>query len=465
VTTEGPLVRTSRGWASLVPGAAPLVGESTTLQLRQLRPGATVRIGPESAVADERGGIDLRLPRSLLSGTTEALVPVEVDGQRCGELEIVADKMDRLAFQRLRADLEATWTGLAFDPEGYGSVRATGPRVGDLWRRIAASVEAIRQSPRTRLARAPTFGRIEQARSPGSLRPSLLRAAARGGIGVVDQIVAETDVPENRLVRETLERLARVARRQDDGGPIADVVARYLRMAPFDRLTRLRGPLRPTHGVLRDPRYRVVYEAALALEGTVSAVVEGPGELRLGIKSLPRLYEYWVFLQVLRAAHRRFGPPLPPGYATLAQRYGDRRARLDLPPGTTVEFPGGPKVAFEPEIRQVADRSWEGLVLVPHPDPDIAASLAKPDVVVLGGGPAPRALVIDAKYVARPFVELEAAWVHARYARMLLRGRPVVERVLVAHPHAGLSVEWAGYGHLPFVPGGEIAELPWPMER
>jgi len=103
-----------------------------------------------------------------------------------------------------------------------------------------------------------------------------------------------------------------------------------------------------------------------------------------------------------------------------------------------------------------------GIELVPHPDRALAASLATPDVVITVGGPPPRLLIIDAKYVARGFVESEAALVHARYGRMLFQGEPVVEGVLAAHPHTGLAARWVGYGHLPFVPGEPAPELPRP---
>lgn len=451
------------GWATLAAGLPPpRVGESSTLLLAGVPPGAPVLLGPIEQQANGLGELALRLPTSDLAGHV-GLLPVVVAGVPVGEIEIVPEKLTETAYRRLRADIEATWVRLAFDPDGFSATTAQGPRAVDLWQRIAACIEGIRSSPRTILTRQAAYGRLEQVRLAGSLRPGLLRSSLAGGIGLVDQVAATVDTPENRWVKEALLRLGRAAARQRDAAGVVETIARYLREEPFSGLPAPAGPLRPTHGMLRDPRYRVVWQALLELGGTPAAVVEGAGPLRLGLKSLPRLYEYWVFLQVLKAAEQRFGPPLGRGFADIVRRLGSNRARVELLPGTTVSFPGRVRVAFEPAIRAWgAAATWEEIELVPHPDRALAASLAVPDVVIAVGGPPPRLLIIDAKYVARGFVELEAALVHARYGRMLCKGVPVVEQVLAAHPHAGLAARWAGYGHLPFVPGEPPPELPWP---
>ena len=69
--------------------------------------------------------------------------------------------------------------------------------------------------------------------------------------------------------------------------------------------------------------------------------------------------------------------------------------------------------------------------------------------------------MIDAKYVGRPFVEMEAARVHEKYARMRLHGTPVVRDVLVAQPHEGYESRWAGYGYVAMRPGLPV-RLPLP---
>lgn len=45
---------------------------------------------------------------------------------------------------------------------------------------------------------------------------------------------------------------------------------------------------------------------------------------------------------------------------------------------------------------------------------------------------------------------------------MRLNGTPVVNNVLIAHPHAGLAQQWAGYGHIALTPGHPSDALPLP---
>ena len=62
-----------------------------------------------------------------------------------------------------------------------------------------------------------------------------------------------------------------------------------------------------------DPRYRQVLAVYRALDQPYLHATEGPGELRLGVRGMVRLYEYWVYLQVLQAAREMYGPLLEPG--------------------------------------------------------------------------------------------------------------------------------------------------------
>ena len=91
----------------------------------------------------------------------------------------------------------------------------------------------------------------------------------------------------------------------------------------------------------------------------------------------------------------------------------------------------------------------------------MAKTLITPDVVVLRLGPTPAAVVFDAKYVGRHWVEREAAKLHAHYSRIRWQGKPVVRHVLAAHPHNGIDYLWAGYGSVPMIPGepADLAEL------
>ena len=203
---------------------------------------------------------------------------------------------------------------------------------------------------------------------------------------------------------------------------------------------------------LRDPRYRQIDKVLRILDRSEAHATEGPGEARLGVKGIIRLYEYWVFLQVLEACRQRFGTPVAPGFEVLGHMTGAGIIRLEIPAGTTVSFANDVHVAFEPRITS-SGSGWQGLENVPHPNSAMAQQLITPDVVMLRLGSEPEAVIIDAKYVGRYWVEFEAAKVHSRYSRIRFRGKPVVRHVLAAHPHDGINYVWAGYGSVPMIPG------------
>ena len=97
---------------------------------------------------------------------------------------------------------------------------------------------------------------------------------------------------------------------------------------------------------------------------------------------MSRLYEYWVFLQVLEACRQQYGTPVELGFALLGRRTRAGTTRLEIPTGATVSFKGEVHVAFEPHITS-SGSGWQGLENVPHPNPDMAQHLITPDVVVL----------------------------------------------------------------------------------
>jgi len=252
--------------------------------------------------------------------------------------------------------------------------------------------------------------------------------------------------------------LAVYARRHPQGREVATRANRALREHPF-------ASCRPIHGgidaarvrTIHDPRYRQVDKVLRVLDRPEAHATEGPGEARLGVKGMIRLYEYWVFLQVLLACRQKYGPPIDHGFDVLCTRTVSGPVRLEIPQEATVGFAGGVCVGFEPRINS-SGRGWCSLENVPHPDKRAAQTLITPDVVVLREGPTPSAVVFDAKYVGRHWVETEAAKIHARYSRIRLHGKPVVRHVLAAHPHAGIDCLWAGYGSVPMIPG-EPADL------
>jgi hypothetical protein len=156
---------------------------------------------------------------------------------------------------------------------------------------------------------------------------------------------------------------------------------------------------------------------------------------------------------------KRYGRPVGTDLVALAVWTGSTRVRIDLPAGTTVRFPSGVVVAFEPTI-DTRGGAWQHLELVPPPSGHGRhQAFVTPDVVVLRTGEHPEAVVIAAKDVGRHLVDGAAVETHAKYARMRLEGAPVVRKVICAHPHDGLAADWAGYGYRPVWSPDVLADL------
>ena len=473
-------VLVGRTWLPLSRGdGCPRVAESSTLSLRGLERGETAIVGLREERADPQGRITLRLNQDTdLRGHLGRVEVRRESGEPGNEFEIVPDKMSEDSFQTLRSDLERIWTGLIFDSGGVSKLRGQMPSPAELWRSIEKPLRDIIAEPKSVLERTVGVKRLEAVRRPSELTASVIRASpllARsvggqmndpsGSAGVLDDaglvqrpgrssvIVREVDIPENALVAEALRRLASYSRRQPDGRDVATRANRVLRNYPFTSRGNCRGGIGATRmRTLRDPRYRQIDKMLRILDRPEAHATEGPGEARLGVKAIIRLYEYWVFLQVLEACLQRFGTPVAPGFEVLGHMTRAGIIRLEIPAGTTVSFANDVHVAFEPRITS-SGSGWQGLENVPHPNSAMAQQLITPDVVVLRLGSEPEAVIIDAKYVGRHWVEFEAAKIHSRYSRIRFQGKPVVRHVLAAHPHDGINYVWAGYGSVPMIPG------------
>jgi len=436
--------------------------ETDWIVLRGFEPGRAVRFGPVATVSDASGRVELRPCEHELLDCHIGLLRIESE-EWSGEIEILPGKMTLEAYTRLRADLEATWTGLALDQGSPTAVRARGePDALALWRQLAPAIDAIRREPLQRLGAVTAYLRLERVKKTGELTPAVL-IAGRKGLSARTRVVGPAlAAVEHAFVADTLRRLIVLARRQPGAGIVAAQAVPWLRESPLNAT----GPDSAhagsaTHSVRHDRRLRLIQRVRRALDHPAATLTEGPGELRLGVRGLNRLYEYWIFLQVLRAAERALGPPEPPGFDVLARRLAGGRLRLELPPETTVRFPGGWAVAFEPRITRNADSSWMGLEYVPHPHPDYHRGFLTPDVCVFRDGDPGRLWILDAKYRGRHALDGALTETHACYGRIRRRGAGVVEEVAIAHPHPGLTIRWAGQRAVSFFPGQDPPDLGW----
>jgi len=463
--TGVPEARGIDGWGRIGPGLTCRIRETGTIALRDLPPGAVARIGFTEVVADDTGSVSLRPADDESLHGHVGIVDLVVDGVAAGEIELVPHKMSEAAYRVLRADLQRVWTDLVFAVDGATTVAAGLPPARDLWRRIDRPLMQILDQPSTRVEVAVEPRHLERVRQQRELTPAVVRAGQRRRPALTRTLRWSTDTPENELCTATLHLLRNHASRDPAAGDLVRTIDRAL---GHPALPTNRRPLRRiTWGMRSDPRYRQVLAVHQVLNRPELEATEGPGELRLGVPALTRLYEYWVFLQVLVTASQRYGPPEGDGFAQLATPVRGNRKRLEIERGTTVTFPGPIHIAFEPDINTRGD-GWMGIEYVPHPDPSRQQFGATPDVAVLdlsGGDGSPAMLIVDAKYVGREFVEHDAARVHEKYARMRLGGVPLVRNVLVAHPHPNLGRQWAGYGHFPLTPGDPYNHVPLPPVR
>jgi hypothetical protein len=462
--TASPEVRTTDGWRPLTSKRSLGVRETDTILLRGLPPNGQLRIGFTEVTADAVGTASLRPATDEHLNGHVGIVAVDVDGFGAGEIELVPHKMSEGAYRILRADLQRIWTDLVFADERLTSVEAGPPPARELWRRIDRPIMQILDQPSTRVEVGVEARRLERVKRLHELTPAVVRAGLQGRSALTRTLRWTTDTPENELCTATLHLLRNHARRDPASVDLVGTIDKVLRHPALPSHHR---PLRRiTWGMRSDRRYRQVLAVHQVLNRPELEATEGPGELRLGVPALSRLYEYWVFLQVLVAATARYGPPEGAGFDQLATPIRGRRKRLELARGTTVTFPGPVHVAFEPNI-DTRGREWMGIEYVPHPDPSLRQFGATPDVSVLDltPGRAPSMTIFDAKYVGRSFVEQDAARMHAKYSRMQLRGVSVVHNILVAHPHVGFARQWAGYGHFGLAPTGRANPIPLPPPR
>jgi len=398
-----------------------------------------------------------------------------------------------------------------------GRLRATLPdveirRLDGLSARMDAALSQIGEQPSAAMVRDESMRRW---RAGNRVRPAnLLRVAtdpeARivgGRVVAIGRAVVETqrltiDIGEHRQIRAGIDRLRdRCAHLQawcerasseyaregvrwsNDRGEgsiyrrdIAPRVERLLELAEHAahirrRLARLirthdfvcdagpvRGVLKPTPIFLGRAGYREAYGVLreIAQGGLISLAGE---EVRIRFKALSRLYEYWVFVRIVRALGDLIGPPvLPQSFRVVDEIY-----RPDLEPGQTFRFtdPAGAVVfvTYEPDIvpalRRRHDRasampthvnSRKGLTgPVDRPSLTWVASLStaplRPDVLVevcIPGLPVV-AMALDAKSGWN--FSRDRLWTQTDYRTLVMDpadGRQPIRQMFFLHPNADL---------------------------
>ena len=444
--------------------------EDEALELFELEPFESFRIGELECTADEQGAFRFNFMTSAEFRCHLGLLTVTANDESNFEINILPGKFTQREFEVLKDELQSIWAGIFLEDEGITSVQATRKirPANELWdNRARRALQSLLENPPTQLQSRQTLVPISRVRQLGAPDIRLVLAKERG---LPLQALAPTPTiktAELYFVRDTLKRLQSLSKRQlgqsepgtDEYAQLLETtrsISKFLQHPTLDvRPTRCR----PTHLMSTDRRLNVFLKLRSSLSQMDAPVIVGPGELRLGVKGIDRIYEIWVFLKVLQAASKRYGAPVN-GIEQLATRKTGNELDLHIEEGAEVLFPGNIKIAFTPHIFSNRTWSWEQLELAPNPILEKPPLKATPDIMILG--PKNDSIVIDAKYQARHYIDKSTVEVHAKYSRFKRGGIGIVAQVISAHPHADISYDYAGYSAMPFVPGREIPQISWP---
>lgn len=444
--------------------------EDEALELFELDPFESFRIGELECLADEQGAFRFNFMTSAEFRCHLGLLTVTANDESKFEVNILPGKFTQREFEILKDELQSIWAGIFLEDEGITSVQATRMvrPANELWdNRARRALQSLLENPPTQLQSRQTLVPISRVRQLGAPDIRLVLAKERG---LPLQALAPTPTiktDELYFVRDTLKRLQSLSKRQlgqsepgtDEYAQLLETtrsISKFLQHPTLDvRPTRCR----PTHLMSTDRRLNVFLKLRSSLSQMDAPLIVGPGDLRLGVKGIDRIYEIWVFLKVLQAASKKYGPPIN-GVEQLATRKTGNELDLHIEEGAEVLFPGNVKIVFTPQIFSNRIWSWEQLELAPNPILEKPPLKATPDVMILG--PYNDSIVIDAKYQARHYIDRSTAEVHAKYSRFKRGGIGIVAQVISAHPHADISYNYAGYSALPFVPGREIPQISWP---
>jgi len=453
-----PEVHTKSGWITLGGDTVPQVGESEWLHLRGLEPGMTCLIGGLPRYVDNSGMVRFRLIADEEFRGHLGHLRIRQESVVDAEIKILPDKISEQRYRELRRDLESLWVGITLDSDAVASLALLEtpvdlPPVRELWESIDREVSSISRAPRMVLRETTRLGRLEQARHPRQITEKLIFNGQVGLPGPMRILESEAKLPENAMVGEVLRKLLRLCQRDPDSGDLAVRLQSLLRVELFRQT--LKDGFQPTHGVLKDSRYLKLFHLYQFLVRRETMIIEGPGEIREGIRAMQDLWEYWVFLQTVRLCNEKFGEPADRQLQSLVRKISARRIRLELPPQTTIEYPNGILLAYEPQLNKSSEQSWNHLCLA-EKGYETDNNKRTPDVVIFRPGTNPRAVVLDAKYVGRGMVDGDSISIHKKYGRLSYRGKSVRSEVFAVHTHEDMEAHYAGHGHFPMWPGNSI---------
>lgn len=351
------------------------------------------------------------------------------------EVEVFPSKLDYEAdYHQLLADVQNILTGLVveylratFELGGPAPVeRQTHLEWLALLRHVLDDLErALRQiarQPRWGLVRAPVAVRTEHVRRADTLvRRAVLRGRGSGGLRTLAGDLAVREKLREHRARPTLDtpehrwlttQLARIRRRLAElraaeqkqafahkergyaAGLRAEQAIQELgqlerRIAALEKLEPFASARGPTPArfaslqLLAAPGYREAYRCCLLLNLGLRLTGD---PVRLSIKELHLLYEYWCFLAVLRCVAELTGQALPARDLLVPEEDG-LRVQIQKGRTSTVQF----STAHGRRLHVTYNPTFKGGAFLTPQRPDLMLSLEDP------AWPTTR-LVMDAKY-------------------------------------------------------------------
>jgi predicted component of viral defense system (DUF524 family) len=359
-------------------------------------------------------------------GRSEFLVVIDGEPEFAFELEVFPSKLDYAEdYNQILADVQSILTGLALEylrsTYQFGSrIRGTRPTELEwvlLLQHVLDDLEKalhhVAQQPVRRVVRETESVRCERVKRVDSgVRRAIQRGAGSGRLVRLDdgtpirewlpekRAQLSLDTPEHRWLSLQLGRIQRrvaalraatvlqttTRRRQVAVQNLERMEARLARLSSLEPMVAADGEPPPGFAslqLLNAPGYKEAYQACVVLALGLR-VEDGP--LRLSVKEISTLYEYWCYLATLRFLAETSGHS-----ADLRDLFCIRSAGLqvDLWKGrqSTVRIAGNGDRKITVRYNPSIDSRY---VLVPQ-RPDVLISIADPDWPQVD-------LVLDAKY-------------------------------------------------------------------
>lgn len=380
---------------------ARAAGDARTVQIAHRDPNIQLAIGSEDGGRSVFGRVNFG------SQVGQTVFTVLVDDRPEFELglEVFPSKLDYATdYEHLLADVQRVLTGLAVEylratfQLGL-RVKSASPTelewllllqnlVGDLERALrfiaARPTRGLTREPRrvhaSRIRRVDPAVRSAIRRGRGS--GPLLR---RGGQFPVRSRLEEhqarptLDTPEHRWlaeqVRQCRRRIGQLLRSELDRPPserrrrtareLEALESRLSTLAKLEPLAAAEGPPPPGFASLQligAPGYREAYRQCMVL--ALGLRIEG-GPLRLSVKDLSDLYEYWCYLAVLRILAEETGRPIDPACLVTVERNG---LHIVLERGRPVTVAFHQAEARRIEVTYNREFSGADLMIVQRPD-------------------------------------------------------------------------------------------------